>query len=126
MGEADGWADTREAIRNGGIEYRSRLSTVDGTWVLEAIRETFPVPIGNVWFRFVGNKTIEILHSFVWAEVRRCGLRTKMHESMRSQYPQMKFCTAEGNEMSTPWLEKQGFEQDEVTGDWVLMPKKEG
>lgn len=113
----DAWAETRAEIRQGKGEVRYRLSSIPGTWVSELVLEDYPFPLGSVWFRYCGNVSIEVLHSFTIRAVRRCGVRTTLHEALRSNHPEHCIFTAAASKEARPWLEKQGFVFD---GDWIL------
>lgn len=91
-----------------------------GTLAAEFVMDDLASPVGTVWFRAVGNATIEILHSYVWPQVRRCGVRTAIHRALQQWYPGFGFMTAESSgPAAKAWLEKMGFVQGR---DWTLDP----
>lgn len=95
---------------------------VPGCFVIQLAIPSLPFPIATVWYRWIGNSTAEILHSFVIERYRRHGLRTALHEQMIAVYkPHLKqIITANGTKEGIAWLEAAGFRKDRRTGDWML------
>lgn len=120
-----GWVEARELIEKGEVRWDFRESTVPGTWVIEATVSNFALPVGQVWFRYVGNHMVDILHSYVLPECRRVGLRTYLHRRILESHEDHWIMTSQGNSKSLPWLEKMGFSQNE-RNEWVLPPNVRG
>lgn len=96
-------------------------SGIPGTNITSATLPSMPMPVGTVWWRFTEKNKLSILWSFVVDPLRRCGIRTYIHEQMRLAYPTCVFTTNEGNRLSTPWLKKMGFTRGPHC--WALPPK---
>ena len=69
------------------INYRN---SIPACYIIEAIHPNWPMPVGSVWYRFVGNNTIEICESYVTRTCRRQGIRTFLHNSLIKDYPTIK------------------------------------
>lgn len=97
-------------------------TNVPGCMIASVCVPEFPWPVGTLWYRLVGNLTIEVLHSYVIKELRRCGLRTSLHNYLLRLYPSIQWIiTASGSDDGgTAWLEHAGFKQDSLTFDWKL------
>ncbi len=119
------WKQARKMLREGcdGLTYAWRKTSIPGTCVLEVLWWASPCPVGSLWFRFVGNDSIEMVEVFVGVGVRRCGIGRFLLDSL----PKMRagcrrIMTTDGNEDSTPWMEACGFRQLK-NGDWVKRVK---
>lgn len=109
--------------------YHFSPSGVKGCVIMEALVPYYQLPVCTVWFRHVGNATIEILNSYTINPLRRKGYRTYLHKKMIEAYPKNKWImTHKGQKSSRPWLKKMGFWRDEITKDLMLevnrKPKK--
>lgn len=113
----------RDEITSGSLAVTCGIyhSGVPGTFVCEAHVNAMPYPIGLVWFRHVGNnKILESLNSFVMDELRRSGIRTKMHRYLIEAYPDVTtFITGNATSSGMKWLKATGFKQDRF-GNWAL------
>lgn len=82
-----------------------------------------PSPMGIVWIGFTLNDTIETYGSFVDSRVRRCGVRTAIHNYILDSFPEVdRIVTASGSSYGQPWLIATGFKQNE-RGDWIFKRK---
>jgi hypothetical protein len=100
------------------IDYRWEKSC-PGTYAVTATIPSWPVPMGVVWFRDVGNTAIETLSSFVDSRVRRCGVRTQIHRWMLASFPSVnRIITTSGTDYGLAWLKATGFKVNPRTKDW--------
>jgi hypothetical protein len=114
----------QSSLKNKQIDYNFSNSSIPGTLSLEVTHQDMSMPIGILWYKWVGNTTLEILYSFIIEDGRRCGVRTFMHKVLIDAYPSAnKIITASGNKFSKPWLIKTGFKENK-DGDWVYQIKK--
>lgn len=123
----DGWEPQREEARDPAKrQFHFGETNVPGCCTLAVCIPSMPMPLGTVWFRFVGNSTIEILWSYVVDPVRRCGLRTALHETLLSSYPTVRrVMSANGtDDGGRAWLKAMGFQRAAATGDWELSIKR--
>jgi GNAT superfamily N-acetyltransferase len=98
-------------------------TTIPGTDVWEFVHPAMPLPVGTLTIRWCAKATIEILHVEVLGDYRRCGVATKLIERVVQHYTQAKMViTGRGNRMSTPWLKKLFFEEDEALGWKRVIP----
>jgi hypothetical protein len=119
----DGWESLREEARRASERHFSFAWTnVPGCRTIAVCIPSLGFPVGTVWFRFDGNRSIETLHSFVIEKLRRCGLRTALHKHLIWSYPTVRVVlTANGtDDGGEEWLKSAGFTRDKVTGDWKL------
>lgn len=101
-----------------------RETCIPGTLAAEATLPHWPMPVGTVHFRTTGNATIEILYSHVLHSVRRCGIRTKIHETLISWYPKVTAIqSGRGTKEGLAWMKATGYRQA-GNGDWVLKVKR--
>lgn len=108
----DSWERTRGDIRQGDLQIRHGAPTIAGTYSLEAVTSSLPYPVGMLWYRWTYDSNIEILNSWVKAETRRSGIRTKMHKFLSGYYKTAKgIVTAHGTEEGTEWMESAGYKQ---------------
>lgn len=111
-----------------GMYTKTIMSTIPGTYLLEATIDFMDTPIGLLYHKWSGNQAIEILQSYVHHQFRRLGVRTWMHEQLCATYPSCrKIVTFGTTKDSKPWIRKMGFKKDEF-GDYVLLiaKKKKG
>ena len=100
-------------------------SGIEGCWMAVLAHPDWPTPICTVWYRFVGNKTIEILGSYTIEAVRRMGARTEVHKRMIEDHHHVRrFLTMKGTKESRKWMHKMGYTRDKLTDDWVLEVNK--
>jgi hypothetical protein len=112
----------KNSIRNGAGYVWVQQSSIPGTLVYEFIHPAVPVPMGFVWARELGNGLVQTLHSYIWADVRRCGIRTRIHERMTQDFT--RFTTPKASdEIAEKWLLKNGFTKDSF-GEWNLRVKE--
>lgn len=111
--------ETKE-VKNGQLRFAFVTdSGVPGTMCLVAIIPSSPIPVGIVWYRVGEVNRLDILSSYVEPRLRRLGIRTAIHERMFYSYSTVtKYYTGQGNEMSTPWLKKNGFKKS--ADGWLL------
>lgn len=93
-----------------------------GLWGIVALHKYWVQPVGTVYYRWVGNRTIEIADSYVTEKLRRCGIRTAIHNELVRAYRKdvKRFITGGHTRYSKGWLEKMGFKRDPVTNDYTL------
>ena len=125
MASEDDWEWAREEIRKGRVRIGYSETACPGTYAAQAMVYGLPMPIATVWFRHVGNATMDTLQSFVITPLRRCGLRTLLHRDMIKAYPECnRVVTGSGSpEGGKAWLKATGFKQN-AEGDWVYRIKK--
>lgn len=93
-------------------------NTCKGTFVAEYLADGHPVPIGVVWFRQVGNDTIEVLQSFTETHWRRCGVRTALNDYIIKQLRPKTVMTATATPKAKKWMLKYGY-REQPNGDWT-------
>lgn len=122
----DGWESSRNQAKDPG----SRIiifgePRVPGCCTIQVCIPQCPMPVGTVWYRWNGNSVIEVLQSYVVGPLRRCGLRTALHNQMIDSYPTVKkIITAGANDTSKPWLKATGFRINKESGDWEFVVKR--
>ena len=94
-----------------------------GVQVLEITVPCLPSPLGAVWYRFVGNTTIEVLNSFVREDYRRNGLRTAMHLYLSAYKNVDRIITQTGTSDGQAWMKATGFKK-QANGDWTIRVNK--
>lgn len=95
-----------------------------GTYLITASIPCAPCPMGQVYITFPMNGTIESQSSFVDARVRRCGIRTQIHNYMLETFPDIyRVVAASGSYDGQNWMEATGFKQNNK-GDWIFTKKK--
>ena len=103
------------------IDYRHEKRH-PGTYAITASIPIQPHPMGIVWIRFPGNTTIETLGSFVDSRVRRCGIRTAIHNWMLTQWPEVqRVITTSGTDYGQAWLKATGFKLNPKTKDLEFL-----
>ena len=108
----DTWERTKVEIRQGDLLIKHSAPTIAGTYSLEAVTSSLPYPVGMLWYRWTYDSKIEILNSWVKAEARRSGIRTRMHDFLVNYYKTSKHVvTAHGTEEGTKWMESAGYRQ---------------
>lgn len=110
----------REETREGSLlEFRYGRTTVPSLHTLEALHPDFRIPLGFLWFSQEDGKRLSLGFVFVHEQVRQVGLATRLLERLIEDYPgAATITTGRGNELSTPWLRKNGFEIA-PEGHWV-------
>jgi hypothetical protein len=98
-------------------------SAVPGVKTIEAVHPDCGCPIGTVWFRWVSDAQIDILYSMVRPGIRRCGIRTYLHEQIVRTWPKARITTNSGTLEGIAWMLKMGFKFNPA-GEWVLAPKR--
>ena len=123
----DGWDIARKQAKDPQRrQFHFGNTRLPGCEEIHLCVECLPWPVGMVWYRWVGNSTIETLHSYVFERLRRCGIRTALHESLIQSYPQAtRFITASGSkDGGEAWLKATGFKKNRRTGDWEFVVKR--
>lgn len=97
------------------LSFSVQETAVPGTFMVSATYPHYPMPVGMVWFRMIGNyRIVEIIGSYVPEGLRRQGIRTQIHEFMKGNlYRVSAFHTDAATEDSEQWLKNQGFKQTE-------------
>ena len=121
-----GWESTRDDLRN--LRYSQWVqgySNFPGTYILEVAHKSYPFPMATVWYRFQDNATaIEILNSFVFDKVRRCGLRTYLNKTFFEIHPGvMRIRTDTGTPDGIAWMQAVGYKKTKI-GWEIERPKK--
>lgn len=88
----------------------------NGTHVLYLMSHDMAGAIGHIQFRHALLNCTEILYIFVHERCRRQRLAMKMLDWLQDAYPSCVVATAQGNELSTPWLKACGFATHPVLG----------
>ncbi len=107
---------------------RSRLfygwgeSAVPGVKTIEAVHPSCGCPLATVWFRWISAAQIDILYSFVRPGIRRCGIRTYLHERLLQTWPDARITTNSGTLDGIAWMTKVGFKYH-PPGEWVFERK---
>lgn len=114
------WDHARKEARNELALSWGWEKSCPGTSVVTATIPSMPMPVGTVWYRFHDHETLTILNSFVWEAVRRCGVRTRLHQYLLEIYPGVRkvetgYSTLDGR----GWLQSAGFKR-KANGDWYL------
>lgn len=88
---------------------------------LEAFLPSFPMMMGQLWYEYGCGNSIVIWNSFVFEYVRRCGLRTQLHEELLRRNPKIRqLVTGRATADSLPWLLKMGWEFKPEMSRWEL------
>ena len=113
------WAATREMVKT-----RLQLSagweeSCPGTLVFRATIPSLAYPVGQVWITQPDDQTIVIQNSFVIEWVRRCGIRTRIHEWMTTAYPKVqRIITGGSTREGQAWMRKNGFKKAGRDWEW--------
>lgn len=102
---------------------QQQLAGYPGAWVLYAIDDEMPAPVGFIWYRYVGVQVVDLLYVFTHENFRRKGVASGMLKWLCEQYPQATILGAQANEMSTKWLMKHEFIKTQ--NGWLLTPKEQ-
>lgn len=94
-------------------------SAVPGVKLIEAVHPDCCCPLGTVWFRWISPAQIDILYSYVRPGVRRCGLRTYLHQQLLRVWPDARITTNSGTLDGIGWMQSAGFEYRKP-GEWVF------
>lgn len=114
----------RDQARNNLVLNWQHIEGHPGTIQITASIPCCPCPMGVVWITFPMNGTIESQSSFVDARVRRCGIRTAIHNYMLDTFPDIyRIVAASGSYDGQHWMEATGFKQNKK-GDWIFTRKK--
>ena len=85
---------------------------LQGCYAIEAYHDDMPVPIATVWYAFFGLTGIQTLNSYVWEQLRRCGLRTYLHEKLLAAYPKHTLViSGAGTREGKAWMKSAGFKK---------------
>lgn len=118
------WRKTRQQIRAVDTVLKASFgnASIPGCATIEATHVDFPMPLATVWYRATYGH-IEVLNSFVFEFVRRCGLRTFLHRQLIEAYPSaLLITTGAGTPDGLRWLKATGFRWRE-TG-WELRIRR--
>lgn len=82
----------------------------------------YQVPIGFIWYSQILVSVVNLHYIFVNEKFRRQGIADAMLVELRDWYPKATIVTAVSNELSEPWLLKNGFLK-EHDGWWLRNSK---
>lgn len=106
----DYWKSLRVKLRaKDGVTLAYGESSIPGCHTIEVRHQDFPMPLAVVWFSFFGLNGIQIYNSFVFEKVRRCGLRTMIHEEMLRSYPKHYVISGAGTTSGQAWMKATGY-----------------
>ena len=104
----------------GEIKTKSRCLSIQmgeagnaGIHTIEAYHCDFVGPVAVVWFLFSARDRIEILNSYVDERLRRCGLRTYIHEAFLRYYPNRVIVSHSGSKYGLAWMKATGYKLTE-------------
>lgn len=111
----DRWAEIgREIKSRTHLSYHYGRAAIPGLDTIEAYHRDLPWPVGIVWYNFVGLNALQVLNSFVFENLRRCGVRTYLHERLLSAYPNRDLIiTTSGTKSGLAWMKATGYKQTE-------------
>lgn len=108
----------------GSMIYGFGRTSCPGTFTIEANLWTMAYPLAAVWYQFVDGRTIQVMNSFVTAGVRRCGLRTFLHEKMIDAYPTVnRIISDSGTREGAAWMKAVGYQRTK-DGYWFFVPDR--
>lgn len=121
------WPEERKAIREGRVLIVGVASGVPGIWTAVAAVDGLSQPIGRVDYGFFGfgtkRPTLNIVNSWVHQDLRRCGLRTLIHQRMLEWYPEVVLIRSDrGTADGAAWMKAVGYR--EAAGGWEFRPKR--
>jgi GNAT superfamily N-acetyltransferase len=101
------------------------LEVAPGCWALTAFHQHMAGPVGTVWIRFVGARTLDVLDIYVTTSYRRKGVGTALHKEMLRTYPDMeRFMTGVASgKKSARLMRKAGYRNTRI--GWILDLKKD-
>lgn len=106
------------------LEFRFGRAAQPGVFTAEVYHEELPGPLAVVWFNYFGLGGIQILDSFVFEYVRRCGLRTFIHEKMLAICNECELIVSGGGtESGAAWMKSVGYVKNK-RGWEFRRPKK--
>lgn len=89
-----------------------------GVHTIEAYHTDFIGPIAVVWYMFSGRDRLEILNSYVDERLRRCGLRTHLHEAFIKFYPERVIVSNTGTKTGLAWMKATGYKLVQNGAGW--------
>jgi hypothetical protein len=105
--------------------YAITPSAIPHLKMMEVFHPEFPVPLCIVWFRFVGEKTIEIMDSKTHYTFRRIGLRTIAHQKMVEGFSNIEIIWSEtGTPEGLSWMKKMGYKQGALGWEFRITDRQ--
>lgn len=106
------------------LEFRFGRAASPGVFTAEVYHEELPGPLAVVWFNYCGQDTIHILNSMVFEYVRRCGLRTFIHEKLLAICRDVdRIVSGGGTESGAAWMKSVGYVKSKAGWEF-RRPKK--
>lgn len=96
-----------------GVSFRFGTSTIPGTTTIEASHEDVGMPVATMWWRWVGNSTVEIMSMYTPSWARQCGLQAFLFERLVHYARPRRVTTASDTRYSRGWLAKRGFKRNQ-------------
>lgn len=113
------WPRIRQEIKDGKLFYGYGKTAIPGTVTIEATHQDCCMPLGIVWYRWISENQIDIVYSYVRPSVRRCGVRTYLHQRLLACYPHARITTNSGTTEGMQWMSKTGYKFN-PPGEWVF------
>lgn len=113
------WPRVAKEVKEGKLNYGFGKSAIPGLATIEAMHVDCFAPLGTVWFRFISENQIDVVYSYVRPGVRRCGVRTYLHNKLLQTYPHARITTNSGTMDGMQWMAKIGFRFN-PPGEWVF------
>ena len=119
-------ADFRARVYPDKLEFRYHGGMVPGTHVIEAYQQDHPAPVGAVWWRWgMGDDEVEVVNSYVMADMRRLGIRTALHHEMiRWLKPKRVITGGTSTVEGVAWMQHAGYRLDRKRNVWYYTVKK--
>jgi hypothetical protein len=110
----------RQKIKNGEGHVLHTSLPINGTSAAAFVHFDLPFATGVVQYNHEADGSVAVLHSFVHHALRRCGVRTRIHEEMLDWYPGATFVSAQGSPSGAAWMRSMGYVYDEDREIWIL------
>jgi hypothetical protein len=106
------------------LQFRFGRAAQAGVFTAEVYHEDLAGPLAVVWLNYFGLGGIQILNSFVFEYVRRCGLRTFIHEKLLACCNECDLIlSGAGTESGAAWMKATGYVKNK-NGWEFRRPKK--
>jgi GNAT superfamily N-acetyltransferase len=106
------------------LRYADKHAVVEGSRQALAIHRSYPAPVAQIYYRHVGNATLEILYIHTIPFFRRHGIMRQLFKDLCDGYKPRglkRVITGTGSsEGGAAWLTALGFTREAVTLDYTL------
>lgn len=114
------WEESRRLIKGGGLRLSFVITSIPGTYAVEATTPWDPFTIGRREFRWNEENSLELLWTQVHPAVLRCGVSTEMYNFIiETHHPREATTGVDSSVEGLKWLKKMEFKKDKKRALWV-------